>query len=491
MPSGKSYNDIPIAPYPEPISHFYEQSKDDLKDLPQTMLESDNNSKSTMPNIYNVPRKEVPGVWSYDGAIKPMFVIATKADVGGVGGHVEVSLRTQASVLDHVLRHNRYGKDNEHSSSANKPIFRSVIATHTGDDVCITGIVDEDVINNRKVVDELLWDALKKGEEVAYMEGLYGPGQDLKADAFSGNIRGLGPASITLPLPVRDMNPSQTVLLAAADKTEPGMYNFVTTGAFLDPNYNTGLLIAESKMGKGYVFEIMDLDTKAQAFEEGVPMNDPKKLEEAMEKLGKSEKSILLQGPEDYYNIGALTMASSRYVISKIYTKEGNGEPGTLGVIVSAERLHNIKTDKGFTYGGKDDPILLALCQGDWPAPGEMTSPLVKTPLVAGDCRGSHHLHLYPVPINSQTSYWSGPIVSVLTLSINIHTGRIGAISDQFAKGTPWDTFRNKAAKHMAEFRNAQGYKQPGTLPTDEIEYQPGFNKRMSDLSKRFKRKEV
>src|SRR2546428_5645065 len=56
--------------------------------------------------------------------------------------------------------------------------------------------------------------------------------------------------------------------------------------------------------------------------------------------------------------------------------------------------------------------------------------------MVAGDCRGSHNLHILPVPINSQTSYWSGPILSAITLSINIHTGRIGAISDQFALGT-------------------------------------------------------
>ncbi|MBI3485468.1 fructose 1,6-bisphosphatase [Candidatus Daviesbacteria bacterium] len=482
MPGKLSYNHTPIAPYPKPISSFYEQTKDYLANLPQTMLEADTNSKSSMPNIFNVPLQGMDGVWNVKEGIKSMFVITTKADVGGVGGHVEVSLRTQATVLDHVLRHNRYGDEN-------LPIFRSLIVTHTGDDVCITGIVDGDVIKNRQVIDELLWDAFKKGEEVAYIEGLYGPGQDLKADAFSGNIRGLGPASITLPLPVRDMNPSQTVLLATADKTEPGAYNYLTTGAYLNPDYNTGLLIAESSLSKGYIFEIMDLDTKAQAFEEGVAMTDSKKLEAVMEKLGKTERSILLSGPEDYYNIGALTMASSRFVIAKIYTKGNGGKPGQLGVVVSAERLHNIKTSKGFTYGGKDDPIMLSLCQGDWPAPGEITSPLVKTPLVAGDCRGSHHLNLYPMPINSQTSYWSGPIISVVTLSINIHTGRIGAISDQLGQGTPWDTYRAQAAKKMAEFRSAQGYKQPGTLPTDEIEYQPGFNRRMAELNSRFVRK--
>src|SRR2546430_8651372 len=33
---------------------------------------------------------------------------------------------------------------------------------------------------------------------------LYGPGQDLVADAFTGNLRGAGPATVALPLPVRD-----------------------------------------------------------------------------------------------------------------------------------------------------------------------------------------------------------------------------------------------------------------------------------------------
>lgn len=478
----KSYDHNPLVPYPDPISDLYEQSKDVLINLPQTTLEEETETKANMPNIFSVPLKGREGIWKVKEGIVPMFVVTTKADVGGVGGHVEVSMRTQATVLDHVLRHNRFG---------GKPIFRSVFATHTGDDVCITGVVDEDVIKNREVLDELLWDAFKKGEEVAYIEGLYGPGQDLKADAFSGNIRGLGPASITLPLPVRDLNPSQTVLLATADKTEPGAYNFLTTGAYLDPNFNSGLLIAESKLANGYIFEISDLNTKRQAFEEGVPANDAKKLEEAMEKLGKTERSVMLSGPEDLYYIGALTMDSSRFVISKIYTKDEHGKPGQLGVIVSAERLHNIKTSKGFTYGGKDDPIMLSLCQGDWPAPGEITSPLVRIPIVAGDCRGSHNLPIFPVPINSQTSFWSGPIISVITLSINIHTGRIGAISDQLGAGTPWDAYRLEAARKMAEFRNSLGYKQPGTLPSDEIEYQPGYAKRIENLNKKFERKVV
>lgn len=465
--------------YEDPI---YEESKDELVDLPQTTLVKEYQLEAHMPNIFRVSRRAHLQIWIQDTGLVPLFVKATKADVGGVGGHVEVSKRTQAEVLGFVLRYNRF---------RNRPIFRSLIATHTGDDVCITGVIDEKGMEHQEVVDELLWDALKQGEKVAIEEGLYGPGQDLKADAFTGNIHGLGPATVTLPLPFRDRNFSQTVLLATADKTEPGVYNYITTGAYLNPEYNTGLLIAESKMRNGYVFEISDLDTKEQALESGVSSTDKNGLDNAMEALGKMERFIELAGPEYYYDIGALTMASSRFVVSKVYSKNDLGDKDTLGVVVSAERLHNIKTAKGFTYGGKDDPVMLALCQGDWPAPGEIVSPIARIPLVAGDCRGSHYLYVYPVPINEQTSFWSGPIMSVLTLSINLETGRIGAISDQFAKGTPWDAYRHQAALKMAEFRASHGYKQPATLPTDEIEYQPGFNARIARLNNSFQKRKV
>jgi fructose 1,6-bisphosphate aldolase/phosphatase len=143
-------------------------------------------------------------------------------------------------------------------------------------------------------------------------------------------------------------------------------------------------------------------------------------------------------------------------------------------------------TKKGFTYGGKDDPVLLAFAQGDWPAPGEITSPWAAAPMVAGDCRGSHNLHILPMPINSQTSYWSGPIISAITLSCNIHTGRIGAISDQFALGTPWDEVRRTASKLAIQFRHAHGVKQPATLHEDELEYQEGWKERRARLERQF-----
>jgi len=449
----------------------YHQSKDALSGLPQTTAE-------------RVPVTSTPNVFSYrayvfakDPALVRRFIKATKADVGGVGGHVVAADEVKSAITQFVL---------ENNSFRGEPIFTSLIVTHTGDDVAVTGIMAETV--DMTVVDELMWDALQLGADKAKELGLYGPGQDLVADAFTGNLRGAGPATVTLPFPVRKDNPSQTVLLSFADKTEPMAFNYYATGAYVLPRFNTGLVIASSRMKRGYILEIVDLDTKAQAIEAGAHPRDQKALDGKMEELAKGlqEKVISLRAPEDLYDIEGLCR-SSRFVVARIWSRNETGERDGLGYVCSAERLHNIKTKKGFTYGGKDDPVLLAFAQGDWPAPGEITSPWAACPMVAGDCRGSHYLHILPMPINSQTSYWSGPIISAITLSCNIHSGRIGAISDQFALGTPWDHVRAKASELAVQFRAAHGIRQPATLPEDELEYQEGWKERRARLEREFR----
>jgi fructose 1,6-bisphosphate aldolase/phosphatase len=415
-------------------------------------------------------------VFARNPALVRRFIKATKADVGGVGGHVVAADEVKSVIAKFVLENNGY---------RGEPIFTSLIVTHTGDDCAVTGIMTERV--DMSVVDQLMWDALQEGAAKAAELGLYGPGQDLVADAFTGNLRGAGPATVALPFPVRKDNPSQTVLLSFADKTEPMAFNHFATGAYMLPRFNSGLVIASSKMKRGYLFEIVDLDTKAQAIEAGAHPRDQKALDGKMEELAKGlqEKVITLRAPEDLYDIEGLTR-SSRFVIARIWSRNERGDKDQLGYVCSAERLHNIKTKKGFTYGGKDDPVLLAFAQGDWPAPGEITSPWATAPMVAGDCRGSHNLHILPMPINSQTSYWSGPILSAVTLSCNIHTGRIGAISDQFALGTPWDEVRRTASQLAIQFRHAHGVKQPATLHEDELEYQEGWKERRARLERQF-----
>ena len=451
----------------------YHQSRDELAGLPQTMV--DKIPVTNTPNIFSYRSY----VFAKNPALVQRFIKATKADVGGVGGHVVAADEVKSVIAKFVLDNNVQG---------GKPMFSSLIVTHTGDDVAVTGILDESA--DMSVMDELMWDALQEGASKAAELGLYGPGQDLVADAFTGNLRGAGPATVTLPFPLRKDNASQTVLLSFCDKTEPMAFNYYATGAYLLPRFNTGLVIAASKMKRGYIFEIVDLDTKAQAVEAGAHPRDQKALDGKMEELAKGlqEKVIRLRAPEDLFDIEGLCR-SSRFVVARIWSRNERDEADELGYVCSAERLHNIKTKKGFTYGGKDDPVLLAFAQGDWPAPGEITSPWAACPMVAGDCRGSHHLHILPMPINSQTSYWSGPIISAVTLSCNIHTGRIGAISDQFALGTPWDSVRRQASDLAIQFRAAHGIRQPATLHEDELEYQEGWKERRSRLERQFELK--
>jgi fructose 1,6-bisphosphatase len=136
------------------------------------------------------------------------------------------------------------------------------------------------------------------------------------ADAYTGNLRGAGPATVALPFAVRKNNPSQTVLVSFADKTEPMAFNH-------------------------YAIEIVDLDTKAQAIEAGAHPRDPKALDGKMEEMatGLQEKVITLRAPEDLYDIEGLTR-SARFVVARIWTRDDQGQRDQLGYVCSVERLH-------------------------------------------------------------------------------------------------------------------------------------------------------
>ena len=110
-------------------------------------------------------------------------------------------------------------------------------------------------VDNPKI-HELAWDAFMAGTAVAKEQGLYGAGQDLLKDAFSGNVRGLGPASCEMEF---DERPNEPFLFFAADKTDPGAYNLPLYLGFADPMYCAGLLLSP-KIAKGFTFTIMDVN---------------------------------------------------------------------------------------------------------------------------------------------------------------------------------------------------------------------------------------
>lgn len=164
-----------------------------------------------------------------------------KADIGSIGGHIKPSQKLKEAVNEHVK-----------SKGLGKGLLKDFYISSTGDDVAILmshqkGKLDSDI-------HKLAWDAFIKGTEVAKSQGLYGAGQDLLKDAFSGNVKGMGPAVAEIEL---DERPNESFIFFAADKTDPGAYNLPLYLAFTDPMRNAGLMLSP-KM-EGFRFIIMDV----------------------------------------------------------------------------------------------------------------------------------------------------------------------------------------------------------------------------------------
>ena len=167
-------------------------------------------------------------------------VSAIKADIGAIGGHTRPSDELLNSVKEFVKKNS-------------KDLLIDLYIGYTGDDIHLImshtrGVEDEKI-------HKLAWDAFTTGTKIAKEQGLYGAGQDLLKDAFSGNVKGMGPGVAEIEMEER---PSEVFSVYAADKTEPGAFNFPLWRAFVDAGSNTGLLINE-KLAAGVTFRIMDV----------------------------------------------------------------------------------------------------------------------------------------------------------------------------------------------------------------------------------------
>ena len=257
-------------------------------------------------------------------------------------------------------------------------------------------------------IHELAWDAFMAGTKVAKEQGLYGAGQDLLKDAFSGNIRGLGPASCEMEFEER---PNEPFVFFAADKTDPGAYNLPMYLAFADPMHCAGLLLSP-KMAKGFTFTIMDVNHT------------------------EGDRVIELNAPEELYDIACLLRDNERFVVESIRSRANND----IAAVVSTSRLHNIAG----TYTGKDDPVALVRTQGNFPATGEILSPYRIGHYVAGTMRGSHNGPLMPVKLNSTISFFDGPAI-VSGAAFCVHEGKFTEPVDAFDHPF-WDWVRNNVS---------------------------------------------
>jgi fructose 1,6-bisphosphate aldolase/phosphatase len=299
---------------------------------------------------------------------------------------------------------------------------------------------------NNAEIHKLCRDAFIAGTEVAKSQGLYGAGQDLLKDSFAGNVRGMGPAVAEIEFEER---PNEPFLFFAADKTDPGAYNYPLYMAFADPMNTPGLMLSPS-MTEGFKFVVMDVNHT------------------------KGDRVIELNAPEDLYSIATLLRDPERYVVESICSR-GTGEQAAA---VSTSRLHNIAGK----YTGKDDPVMLVRVQKDFPATGEVIAPYSIGPFVAGSMRGSHQMPLMPVPLNSGISYFGGPPV-VSCAAFAMHKGKMTEPVDVFAHPF-WDTVRDSVSKKAIDMRR-QGFVGAAMLPMSELEY-TGIVEKLENLSGRF-----
>ena len=353
---------------------------------------------------------------------------AIKADIGAIGGHT----RPSDKLIEEV---NKVVKENS-------KLLLDYYIGYTGDDVHI--IMTHTRGTDSKEIHKMAWDAFTEGTKIAKDQGLYGAGQDLLKDAFSGNVRGMGPGVAEMDIEER---PSEVFCVFAADKTEPGAFNFPLWRMFVDARSSTGLLINE-KLAEGVKFQIMDVMTG---------------------------KVAALKLWEDKPELETALMYPGRYVVHSILSSDGEQI-----VSASTDRLHNIAG----TYVGKDDPIAIVRTQKNFPATEEAGSAFNNPHYVAGNTRGSHHMPLMPVKLNSPASLnYAIPIVSCLVFSM--HNGLLTGPHDGFGT-SDWDLQRLWASERAMIMRN-QGFIHPATLVPEELEYNKGYEARMEKLNNKFR----
>ena len=351
-----------------------------------------------------------------------------KADVGSVAGHA-VAHEALLKKCDDIL-----------NNAQQEGLLEDYHVTNCGDDIDL--IMTHKNGEENEEVHQLAWNAFQEATKVARELKLYGAGQDLLSDTFSGNIKGMGPGVAEMEFKER---PSDPVIIFCCDKTEPGAFNLPLFRMFADP-FNTAGLVIDPSLHNGYEFEVYDV----------------------ME-----HKKVKLSCPGEMYDLLALLGTISRYVIKHIYRKDDN----EIAASVSTERL-NLMAGR---YVGKDDPVAIVRSQSGFPAAGEVVEPFSFPHLVGGWMRGSHNGPLMPVAQrNAHPIRFDGP-PRVISLGFQIADAKLVGPLDLF-DDPAFDRSRDQASE-VAEYMRRHGPFEPHRLPADEMEYTtlPGVLEKLED----------
>jgi fructose 1,6-bisphosphate aldolase/phosphatase len=339
-----------------------------------------------------------------------------KADIGSYVGHCA----THPDVL---------AKADESLAKAKKEgLLIDYHVTKCGDDLEL--IMTHQQGQENKKVHKLAWDTFVAGTEVAKKLKLYGAGQDLLSDAFSGNVKGMGPGVAEMEFEERKSEP---VIIFMADKTSSGAWNMPLYKMFADPFNTIGLVIAP-KLHSGFAFEVHNV---------------------------KEYKKITLNTPEEIYDLLIFIGAPARFAIKAVYSRQTS----EIAAVSSTQRLSFIAG----RYVGKDDPVCIVRAQSQFPAVGEVLEPFALPHLVEGWMRGSHHGPLMPVAIEDATpSRFDGP-PRVSAAGFQLADGKLVGPRDMFADKA-FDLARQKA-NEIAEYMRRHGPFEPHRLPLEEMEY--------------------
>lgn len=342
-------------------------------------------------------------------------VSVIKADVGSLAGHVEVPEELLKTCKDSLSR------------ALKKRIIKDFHVTSCGDDIELIMTHGKGV--NSNAVHGLAWRTFKTTANLAKKHHYYGAGQDLLVDAFSGNVRGMGPGVAEFELQERRSEP---IVVFACDKTSPSAFNLPLFKIFADPFNSAGIIIAP-KLHEGFKFEVHDIQ---------------------------KAKRILITCPEELYDLLSLIGISSRYVIKRVFRRDGE-----IAAVASTERLSQIAGH----YVGKDDPVAIVRTQSGFMATGEALEAFAFPQLVPGWMRGSHRGPLTPVAQrNARPTRFDGP-PRVIALGFQVSDGKLLGPADLF-DDVAFDDSRRKAIE-ISDYMRRHGPFEPHLLSPEELEY--------------------
>ncbi|MFX1601882.1 MAG: fructose-1,6-bisphosphate aldolase/phosphatase [Promethearchaeota archaeon] len=359
-----------------------------------------------------------------------------KADIGSLAGHVVVP-----DFLFELAR-------KEMKAAVDKKIIKDFYVTNAGDDLEL--IMTHDKGENNEEVHRLAWDTFMKGTELARKKKIYAAGQDMLADTFSGNVKGLGPGSAEITIEERKSEPFAIFM---ADKTEPGAFNLPLFKIFADP-FNTAGLIIDPNLHDGFTFIIQDIMKDVPCFVE-------------------------MKCPEEMYDVLALLGSTGTYTIKKVYRADG-----MVCASVSTDKLHAVAGK----YVGKDDPVAIIRAHSGLPAMGEVLEAFTIPHLVAGWMRGSHAGPLLPVALkDSRCTRFDGP-PRVIGLGFQVSNGELVGPVDLF-DDVAFDITRQRGME-IADYLRQHGPFEFHRLSSDRMEYST-LPKVLSKCETRFTEKEI